>query len=222
MGNSWHGVKNRLSWMSQEYFLYRPVLLGIVLLFCMFGVMLAFRRCKVSSILLIGVVVGNTIFICTYNIYGHAADLLPILFSASVLAGVATSVIIPRCCIGSRHNIAIAALIVAAVATIWDAPHRALRSPVDATGFLAELDMQTLPKDAMICSVWQHSTVLWYAQFTQTDRDDILIVNTTPANWRKWIEKNPQRPAFFATMTSSLRDYDQTPYRNIYRVERRP
>lgn len=222
MGNSWHGVKNRFRWMKQEYFLYRPVLLGIVLLYCLFGVLLAFRRCKVSGILLIGVVVGNTIFICTYNIYGHAADLLPILFSASVLAGVATSVLIPRRCIGSRRTIAIAALTVAAVATIWDAPHRALRAPVDATGFLAELDMQTLPRDSMICSVWHHSTVLWYAQFTETDRDDILIVNTTPAHWRKWIEKNPQRPAFVAAKSASLRDYDQTPYRNIFRVERRP
>jgi hypothetical protein len=222
MGNSWDGVRNRLLWMQREYFLYRPVLMGIVLLFCLFGVVLAFRRCQVSGVLLVGLVIGNTVFICTYIIYGHAADLLPILFSASVLAGVATSVIIPYRSIGSRRTVAVAALIVAAVVTICDAPHRALRSPVDGTGFLAALDMQTLPKDSMICSVWQYSTVLWYAQFTETDRDDILIVNTKPADWRKWIEKNPQRPAFVATKLASLRGYDQTPYRNIFCVKRRP
>ena len=105
------------------------------------------------------------------------------------------------------------------VVTFVDVSRRGTRSSVDATGFIAELDVQTLPEDAVICSTWFQSTARWYAKHVLTDRDDIDIVNTTRQGWLKWVASIRGRPVYTVGKTSALDDYTLTRYRNLWRVE---
>lgn len=276
MGNTWHGAWRRLQWIYKQYFLYRPVTFSVVLAVLIIGAVATFKRCGCAFWLLVGIITGNVIFICTYRIYGHAADLTPLLFAATVLGGVAGSVLFRRQgdmtikdgakVLGMAVGLVIALFVLGrvfgeptlgmspplvpvsivlgclavralqpearkalvrifmvgmCVVTVVDAPRRGGRSSADAAGFLAELDLPTLPANAMICSMWHQSTPLWYAQRVLSERMDIKIVNTGPSRWPIYIEKAiDHRPVLLVTRVSGLDECKLTRYRNIWRVER--
>lgn len=220
MGNTWEGGWKRLIWIYKEFFLYLPIRCAIVILLLVCSVWITFRRCQTAFWLLVGMALGNMVFICTYRVHGHAADLLPLMFSAAVLAGVATSLIIPGGCHDRRRAVALVLMAAACVFAATTARQRGPRADTDATPFLAQLDVPTLPRNAAICSLWKHSPVLWYAQFVLTDRRDIEVINTIPGKWKERVDALPNRPAFFCMRISDVDERDLTPYRNIWRYHR--
>ncbi|MBU0718364.1 MAG: DUF2723 domain-containing protein [Planctomycetes bacterium] len=114
-------------------------------------------------------------------------------------------------------------LLAAGLFTIVDAPKRldAGRS-ADATTFMDKLDLETFPPNALICSGWNRSTPLWYAQYVLGRRPDIKIINASPGHWRRMIESIPGHPAFTTSDPGNCPEYTVTPYRNTWRVDAAP
>lgn len=232
MGNTGRGILSRLGWLYNEFFLYSfveflgiPMMIGqttflIVAPILTCGGWYTYRRCRTSFWALLGMFIGTVAFICTYRTHGQAADLLPLIFSATVFAGVAVSPFFPADCGRVRHVVAIGLLLAVCGLTVVDVPQRGRHIPSDATAFIAELDMQTLPENAAILSSWRHSTALWYAQCVLTKRDDIDIINTRPSRWRGHIEALPDRPVFLVRKIFWPADFTLARYRNVWRVER--
>jgi hypothetical protein len=107
--------------------------------------------------------------------------------------------------------------------TFIDAPHRShAGQAADATRFLEEVDVATLPPRALVCSPYHYSTPLWYAQTVQTGRDDILVLNAGMDEWRRLSESERGRPLFATVQPGKNAGFTATPYRNIWRLERMP
>ncbi len=221
IGNTWRGAWLRLRWLHGEFFLYRPFNFAMVLLLLLVGAVLTYRRCRVSFCLLGGMAVGTVVFVCTYRIYGQAANLLPLLFTATVLGGVALSSLFPLESTSRVRSVTAIGLTVAmCIVTVIDAPNRDRRKSAEAGPFLAELDMQTLPKNTAIFSTWRESTALWYAKHVLTKRRDVEIINTITYKWPSRIALMPHRPVYVITKSRDLDGCKLTPYRNLWRVER--
>ncbi len=232
MDYTWRSVCSRLRWLYYEFFLYRivevlgvPLIIGPATFFIVaplpvLGGMMVYLRSRVGFWLLAGLAVGNVVFICTYRIHGPAADLLALLFSGAVLAGVMVSPLFPVGGGRFRQAVAVGLFALVCALTVIHGPRRGARTSADATSFVAELDMQSLPRDAAIYSPWGQSTVLWYAKYILSKREDIDIINSVPRRWRAKIEALPDRPVFAVRDIYEPGELVLTRYRNIWRVER--
>ena len=101
------------------------------------------------------------------------------------------------------------------------APRRGPRGEQDASAFLKDVDLASLPPNAAICSTWRESTALWYAKFVQTRRLDVLVLNTSPTRWVDMIERYPDRPHFAIANIPELEAYRPTLVRNhLWRLHR--
>jgi len=152
------------------------------------GMALTFRRTAMTAWLLVGMAVGSLGYIGIYQEIGGAADLLPLLFVATVGLGVAVNEAMRR--IGARAKTGACGLlfVIAVGYTVVDAPDRAdAGRRVDASVFLAELDLESLPPHTIICSTWHHSPALWYEQLVRADRDDLTIINGGVNAWPRMV-----------------------------------
>jgi len=197
-------------------------ILIIVLILISIGAVIVRRRCPVAFILLAGMIVSSLVFICSYRMWGQAADYLPLLWAAMVSLGASTTVVLGT---HRRYSgtIGLVALLGMIVFTFVDAKERpqSLLSP-DATAFVAEMDMATLPQNSVVCVAWPETPVIFYAKHILTRRDDIHIVAAATANWARQLEALGDRPMFGASMNTEIVGYDQTPYRNLWRLTRQP
>lgn len=219
----------RLRWLYLEFFLFRTVmflnamfitgayLVPMAVALAGAGGFLLYRRCRPALCLLVGMVLGNIGYICTYRIYGLAGDLLPLMFAGTVITGVALSSLVPLGARRWRRASAIALAVTAGGLMSLDAPIRSDRETPDAIPFLTELDMATMPKDSVICSTWPESTPLWYAQNFLTKRPDIEIINADEMNWYARVADKTHRPIFMTFNPPRFEGQDISPYRNLWR-----
>ena len=195
-------------------------LIGVLVVAC--GAVITYRRCDVALWLLGGMVIGSIVFVCMYRICGHAADILPLLLAGTVLIGVALSAVVSATAKRVRNATATALLLIMVVLTIIRAPDRSCLGPAsDATPFLETLDLATMPPDAVICATWHESPSLWYAQYVLTDRSDIHVINAVTTKWWRMVEDYLDRPIFVTAEPHVLKGFTATPYRNVWRMERR-
>ena len=186
-----------------------------------FGVIVAYRRCRVSALLLAGTSIASLVFVCAYRVHGQSANILPLLFSGIVLSGVALSVLLAGRSDLSRGVIVVGSLLIMCVVTIEDAPNRRHTGErADATSFLTELDMRTLPEHAVICTGWRSWPPLRYAQQVLTKRSDIHIINADSTHWLALSAGMGNRPVFFTRKYPPVQHLPLTPYRNLWRLER--
>ncbi|MCH7870795.1 MAG: hypothetical protein IID33_03760, partial [Planctomycetes bacterium] len=222
-------ARMRLRWLYLEFFLFRtvtflgamfltgPYLVPMVAVIAAGGGTLLWRKSRPGFCLLVGMVLGNIGYICTYRVYELAGDLSPLMFAFTVIAGVAVSSLIP---LGAKRWRRATAVVLAATAGLLmslDAPIRSERESPDAIAFLTEVDMATLPKDAVICSIWSESTALWYAQNFLTRRPDIEIINAGETNWYSRVAEKTNRPIFMTFNPPRFEGQDISPYRNLWR-----
>ena len=80
-----------------------------------FGVIVAYRRCRVSALLLAGTSIASLVFVCAYRVHGQSANILPLLFSGIVLSGVALSVLLAGRSDLSRGVIVVGSLLIMCV-----------------------------------------------------------------------------------------------------------
>lgn len=226
-------VRMRARWLYLEFFLFRivtfmgesfvtgPYLVPIAIAFAGVGGFLLNRRSRPGLCLLVGMVLGNIGYVCTYRIYRLAGDLSPLLFALTVIAGVAVSSLIPLDAKRGRRALVVVLSVAAGLLMVLDAPFRSDRKSQDATGFLAEVDMATLPPNSVICSTWPESTPLWYARHFLAKRHDIEVVNAGAPNWYSRVADNPDRPVFMTFNPPAFKGQGITPYRNLWRWEDR-
>ena len=222
MGTTRLQARIKLLWLRHELAPpQRQDILAIVILIVIFGAVITRRRCVAALAILSGMVAGALAFVFLYQVYGQAADFLPLLFSAAVFAGVALSSVIPGHAGRAGTSASIGLFVLAAVLNVTHVSY-GLRAgfELDATEFLEQLDMQTLPRHAVIAASWSCSTPLWYAKHVLTKRDDIDIINIDTGRWQERIAALPHRPAFAAIPDVVVDGFTLVPFRNIKRLER--
>ncbi len=219
MGTSWRETRMKILWLRHELLPpHQQYILALAWLIVLFGVVVTLMRCRASAVLLAGMLLASTVFVCLYRLHGQAADLLPLLFAATILGGVAISILLPH---EQKRAPYVAISLAAAVATltVTGAPNRV--SPgkkEDARPFLTELDIQSLPPRTAICVEWRLATPLWYARSIRTHRTDLDILCTDDGGAIERALETPDRLILVGTKTPGVKGYTTAPYRNLWRL----
>lgn len=231
MGDNWHGVRSKLRWLRHQ------LLPGELLeVFCALIVILLvadiviFTRCPPSGVLLLGFGLANSAFVSIYKVHGQAADIVPTVFAGHVLLGVAVSWLTK----GTRWllfrmggqplplpaGFGITLTILLAAWTFMDAEKRYhVRRDYDALPFLSALDIDTLPPNTAVFSIWPYSPPLWYAQWRLTRRPDVEIVNAVTSLWLEAMWNRKDRFLLAVKNPAELDPALLKPYRNVWRVD---
>ncbi|MFQ5490288.1 MAG: protein O-mannosyl-transferase family, partial [Phycisphaerae bacterium] len=218
MGNSWRGVRTRFRWLAGEMELDTRLSRWAAAALVVGAWGLGFSRCKIAGCLLVGMMVQNLAFVCAYRVSGQAANILPMLWAGGVLAGVAASVLPPSPRSKWRAKVGAGVLAAAGVWTVLDhrVDHGRLR---DATRFVEQADLATLPDNAVIWSDWGTSPPLWYARAVSTKRMDIAVVNASPGGWPHMISAYRNGPIFYINEQAKTPEgYTLEPYRNLWKL----
>ncbi len=199
--------------------------LAFALTIVVVGFCLVFRRCSACGWIISGIVLGDVFFVCSYRVFGDAADMLPMIWSIALAAGVGMSTLCPVRVRGARRALAMAIFLGAAGFTVVDAPHRwHAGKSVDATEFLSAVAFRELPEGSIICSSWGTSPALWYAKHVLAERDDVRIINANPANWLKLTAAAQEgrgskpRPVFFTSEITLPPDCHLIPHRALFQL----
>ncbi|MBI4719407.1 MAG: DUF2723 domain-containing protein [Planctomycetes bacterium] len=218
LARDWRVVRAKLRWIANEVFPVAGFTMYPLLLVVVLAAALAFQRSAPAACWLLGMAVGSMAFVAWYRIHGEAADLLPALYALGVGAGLALSPVFPRACSPRRQVVAALLLALTAGATVMHLPRRPARGlEVDAAGFLARVDLPTLPPGTIICSNWANATPLWYAQRFLTPRPDVSVINATESNWFGMVADKLDRPVFAISDYAVWEGYRWEPYRNLWR-----
>lgn len=232
MGDTWHGIRAKLRWLWRqllpgELFVTFAAMMAVVVA----GAVVVFWRCPPSGFLLCGFALAAAVFVSIYRVHGQAADVVPIVFAGYVLFGVAVSTgldaaarLFARRPPNRLHPIArwagVTGTILLAVWTFFDADHRRHTGRgYDALPFLAELDIDTLPPNTAIFSIWPQSPPLWYAQLRRTDRTDVEVVNATTDRWLEAMRERRDRFLLTVTNPAELDPRLLSQYRGVWRVD---
>ncbi len=220
VGTDWKGLRTKVYWLRVQLLALDALPFTITALLGVFGLVPVLRRCTISGILLGGMALQSVTFVCMFRDVGQAADFMPLLFSLAVFGGATLSTLFPREC-GSRRRILAQALMLAvAILTLTSAPHRPrYGASIDATAFLKDLDMRTLPQRSVVFAVWRESLPLLYEHYILETRSDIDIVMALPENWPRMAAGFHDRPIFLVNKYKNFQDREVTPYRNVWRVE---
>jgi hypothetical protein len=187
------------------------------------GLVLTYHRCKTAAWVLFGMAVASVVFVCAYQMVGQSADILPLLFAVTVFDGVGVSPLLACHSLRVQRVVAVGFLLMMCATTVAYAGNRSdMRGAADAGSFVAELDIGTLPQDAVICTGWRVWPPLRYAQRLLTDRSDIEIINADPSKWLWMIKGKTDRPVFFTDDTQEIAAQEGaklTRFRNLWRLE---
>ncbi|MEE9294658.1 MAG: hypothetical protein V3W34_06835 [Phycisphaerae bacterium] len=169
----------------------------------------------------VGVVLGNVAFLGLYNVHAQAANLLPLMFGIALLTGAVLSTVMPTHA-GERSRSMAATLFI--LVSIWTVYHSATRynygDAYDATGFLDQVDLATLPRDAVICTVTQKACPLWYARIVTHWRPDVQIFAAVPHRWNELVQSALHRPVFYTNEHAAVpAGWRLVPDRNLWRLK---
>jgi hypothetical protein len=219
VGSDWKGVRTKLRWLRIQLVAYDALPYSIMALLGVFGVVMVFRRCLISGILLCGMCIQSVLFICMFRDVGQAADLMPLLFALAVFGGVTLSTLFPINGDTRRKFLACALMIAITVLTVFNVPHRSkYGASLDATAFLKEIDLKTFPQRSVIISTWTEALPMLYEQYQLGTRSDIKIIFARPENWLRMTADFPSTHVFFVNKSSSFKDREVTRFRNVWRL----
>lgn len=203
---------------DSEIFSNLDVYVLLALVVC--GLVIAFRRSRVAAWLLTGLIVSCVIFVLAYQVFGQAADLLPLLLAGTVAIGVAASKLFPANGHWGRQAVACVIAVVAAVLFVNDIPTKSMNSTgVDATQYLDTLDLSTFPGPAVICANWTKSVPMRYGQCVLSPRSDLHIVTSGPEFWMNVVERENDRPVYGADPFDSGGICEVSPFRNVFLLD---
>lgn len=187
------------------------------------GAVLCVRREAVAGVVLLGMSSACIVYVCVYRIYGDAADLLPLMYAVGVFGGVVLSVLVPRVAPARRQAAAVLILAGVVVVTFLHTPYRYdTAAEADASTFLREADIASLPQHAVILTSWPHAPPLWYAKHVLTPRDDVMVINASESEWQRLTANLLHRPIFGTYHNEMWNPPDHwTRYRNLWRLQRK-
>ncbi len=185
------------------------------------GAVMCIRRDAVAGAVLLGMGAACIVYVCVYRIYGDAADLLPLMYTVGVFGGVVLSLLVPRAATARRQAAAVLILAAVVVITFLHTPYRYdTAAEADATQFLREADIASLPQDAVILTSWPHAPPLWYAKHVLTPRADLMVINASETEWQRLTANLLHRPIFGTYRNEMWNPPDDwTPYRNLWRLQ---
>lgn len=243
MGTDWRAFVSKCRWVRTQITYERPfadlavfvmVTLGIeppdaewyphldiylLALLSLVGLCIACRRCPVTGWLLCGFIVSCLTFVLAYQVFGQAADLLPLLFAAAVSIGVVGSKLFPAGGHWIRQIAAGVLAIGAALLFIRDIPTRSLTTTgINATGYLEQLDLATFPGPAVLCANWTKSVPIRYAQCVLSPRNDIHVVTSGSDYWRVLAQREQGPLVYAAGKFDSGGLCTLDPFRNVFFV----
>lgn len=222
MGTSWRRIRFKMRWIRDEALSVDLPMFISVLAIVGAGMVLSWYCERGVTVVLSGLAIQTMLFVCAYDVFGQAADLLPLLAATMIFVGVATSAAIGRL---ARHRQAVVAATIAILSVgittgyLLDRPSS--RGLFDATDAIAQTHLATLPVDSVIISAWGITTPLRYAHF-YANRPDIHIATVTPSRWAEFVERFDGRPVFVPRISEHLSaTFHVVRYRNLYRLEPR-
>jgi hypothetical protein len=155
--------------------------------------------------------------VLAYQVFGQAADLLPLLFAVTVAIGVLGSKLFPAGGHWIRQVAACLTMLGAATLFIRNAPAMPLNSTgIDATEYLEKLDMATFPGPAVLCANWTKSVPIRYAYCVLTPRSDLRVVTTEPDFWKNVAQRVVDRPVYATDALNSGGVCAVEPFRNVF------
>ncbi len=203
MGNTWSGLKSKMRWLGYDLRQWLGVAQwgseGLIfptwLIVVLAGVSFVWSKNWLAAVILIGLAVKSILFVCLYRIHGGAANTLPLLFTCSVLVGISISRVLQL--LGEKPSRITSAVIlgITIIFTIWHVPtRREYGREVDATTFQREFDLNSLPPNTVICTIWETSGALYYAKHVTHNRPDITIINASYSTWPRMLLPFRNRP----------------------------
>jgi len=220
MGNDLKGVSTKLLWLRKEFFLYQPGAFALCVGLALTGLIVLFRRDAISAWLLAGTAVSTLIFLCVYRMWGQAADYVPLLWSALVLIGTSTTVVLRGDGRWWWRQLALSAWAAMGTLTVCGylyRPNAALAG--DAVPFMNQMDLSTLPQNAVVIAAWPETPVVFYARYVESPREDITVIASAFGNWERMLKPYAGRPWFAASYHPHPTAFEVTPYRNIWRLK---
>lgn len=217
-GNNWAGIRSKIHWLKDKLLFGQPKVLALIIVIILLGIIILYKRERIAAWLLMGMGIQSLIFICAYRIHGQAANILPLLFSMTVFFGISATIALSKFPI-HQHKIACGTAILVCIWTFMDVPQRSnIAKTYNALPFLRELDIDTLPRNAVICTNWRLEMPMKYAQYIHTQRSDLNIIATKADMWDEVATHMAGKPVFAVHPSSHLKKYVAIPYRNIWQL----
>ncbi|MGB0716920.1 MAG: hypothetical protein ACPGXK_13645 [Phycisphaerae bacterium] len=239
---TWTDVKRKWRWLRGRISMNRlsramPIVIGkttVMVLLVGFGICTAIalvarrKESPVALSMLVGMAIGSFLYTMLYTVQGDGADIMPIGLSMMMLSCLGFSTLLrpDQSSKGMGISVVIALSMIAfLVNDIYN--RKASANYNDASAFLKEVDLQSLPENAIIMCSWGKATPLWYAQAFEVSRDDIDVMRRAPVRWRELVvptEANPNperiddtRPIFSTGQPPALDGFTVVPFRNLFR-----
>lgn len=223
-----HTLRSKARWTEREIF-NSVALLGYsefpedlvcelsLMVLTAVGMVFTFQIFAPAGTTLLGVATASLIYVLQYRVHGQAADLLPLVFVSAIWLGVVTVKLHIERWDRFASVLPIAIAIIVAVWTFYDSPFRLSGATSrDATSFINEIDVGTLPKDAVIITTWADMVPLKYATMFISPRPDISVIPTAMDD--RWIpvsKKFSGRPIFLEDIYPNVKRCRTTPFRSL-------
>lgn len=225
----WSKFRQRWRWTRRQLGIYDSLpFYGALSLLISGSLALAKWRRWQALIHAWNLILPGAAFVVLYNVTDQAADLMPTLFGATwLIAAAATHVtreifgFMAAARGGLARRIAWAALCAGGAALIRHGWMRYnFAETRDASKYLREMDLATLPPNSRLFGSWPATRPLIYENLLHVKRDDLTIVGFhDPASWWTHGASTPERPVYYLERDAVPEGWRLVPYRNIYRVE---
>ncbi len=219
-GSTFYQARSKLRWIRRQFFVYdtQPLLIG--LLAVSLGGYVLVRRSPELAVMLGSVVVGAVAFQLQYRVHDDATDLVPVAWSLAIVMAAALARWFPRD-LPPRWRTPLAVICLAGAALILR--HNAVRYNPGQTraaeAFLAEMDLASLPPDAVVASDWIMSRPVLYAKLVRTPRPDLHVVRVNEqGRWKEDVVRYVDRPVYYTQEHPAPDGFRLRPYRNIFEM----
>jgi hypothetical protein len=211
----------RRQWLLDRLGLSNDLAMIAVTCAVVIGGALAWRRCRPTAIALIGIALGAAAFVCVYEVYDTAADVLPIMFTGGVFVGLCASMLLPAKSAFAKRALGIPIFLVAGLWITFRAGQPVRDATrLDATHYAPAAELRSLPQNAAVLSEWVNSSPLRYAQY-RLDRPDLLIA-IPKAKQREVAARlgdgGQGRPVFSTSRITPPPGQELTPWGKLWRI----
>ncbi len=215
-------VPARLVYLHDSLELARPIVSAILAGLLIIGAVALLRRAREVGIIALTILIGQTVFLVFYQVEDQAADVLPWLFSATLIVGAACATVLTKLPTRGRSIVsgAIALCMIAWSAMSFLRADNPAKS-IDATAYLAGVDFASLPPNAVVIADWwgPETRPLWYARCVQTGRTDISVMSGPRQMWPLLVDRVPDRPIFLTHADNLPQGWQVTSWNRLWRLD---
>ena len=225
LARKWRWLKGRIAFNRLARALPIPLgrtlingILAVAVLLALMGVLIKWRKSPVVMAVIAGACLGSFAYTSLYTVQGDGADVIPLGLTGMMLASIGVTALLQPNKSHARRAVVVITAILAMTFFAVDAGRRPSTANYnDAERFLAELELATVPENAVILCSWRDATTLWYAERFLVKRDDVDVIRRTPVRWFEVVDRFEGRPVFSTAAPPHAPGYSFEPFRNLYR-----